>query len=464
MTKIDNSDFIRRFQFVPPSNPMGRGVTLENILPGDESGGSSVAGPFQGPGTIMIKQPDSNTTGPAESTASSFVKGALGAALVNLILWLLKKNTKSIEDAYQWLLSMLALGYEESKLNPTAQNTTMVKYEGKLVPASVYGLFQHTRGNWADNAIAFGESIFGKLPQAFKDMFSNNGWDVETMKQPINEWKNSGMAYVQAGVAATHAVGVIKRVNEYFVYRGGTWTVRSTHKRAETIETSQPYIDFTKAYGYLLPDYYMGRTALATMISSNGAGFYRRSKLYEHQLIKRVVESYNVMSNDPALKLDINEAVDTFEATFANPLQAGDVMSDLNIISPFGPRIIQGVHDFHKGIDIAYPVGTEILAPADGWVSEKFYHVKGGNTLRLRHSDGSITGYAHLLSLPVFAVGEYIPKGTVIAKIGLTGVTHGPHLHFSYRRAKGADFMDPMIQAPDYVANLFQSRTVYKDS
>jgi len=105
------------------------------------------------------------------------------------------------------------------------------------------------------------------------------------------------------------------------------------------------------------------------------------------------------------------------------------------LTSLFGPRIhpIFGTPDFHTGIDLAVPEGTEVHAAAAGKVS--FAGERGGYGLLVvvEHGDGFSTYYAHLSRILVEA-GQFVEQGQVIALSGNTGISTGPHLHFEIRR------------------------------
>lgn len=88
----------------------------------------------------------------------------------------------------------------------------------------------------------------------------------------------------------------------------------------------------------------------------------------------------------------------------------------------------------HTGIDYLTPMGTEILASADGTVYLVGKAQSGyGNFIILKHSDGSGTVYAHLSEVLV-RDGQSVRQGDLIALSGSTGKSTGPHLHFEYRR------------------------------
>lgn len=101
------------------------------------------------------------------------------------------------------------------------------------------------------------------------------------------------------------------------------------------------------------------------------------------------------------------------------------------ITSPLGLRHdpIDGVVRDHKGVDIATPEGTPVRPVAAGIVTFSGYRSGYGNTVIVRHDDGTITLYAHN-STNLKHEGEPVDRSSTIAFSGSTGRTTGPHLHF----------------------------------
>jgi murein DD-endopeptidase MepM/ murein hydrolase activator NlpD len=101
------------------------------------------------------------------------------------------------------------------------------------------------------------------------------------------------------------------------------------------------------------------------------------------------------------------------------------------LTSRFGYRTspFTGGKEFHKGVDIANRKGTDILATADGIVA--FTGKKGamGKVVVIDHGHGMITRYAHL-SETLKKRGETVKRGEVIARMGSSGRSTGPHLHY----------------------------------
>jgi murein DD-endopeptidase MepM/ murein hydrolase activator NlpD len=109
------------------------------------------------------------------------------------------------------------------------------------------------------------------------------------------------------------------------------------------------------------------------------------------------------------------------------------------ITQPFGPtdvvlepRLGSYPH-FHTGVDLAAPLGTPVLAAAQGVVVAVAHtHVGYGNYVMIAHGGGVITLYAHLLETDV-NVGDSVARGKKIGLEGSTGLSTGPHLHFEVR-------------------------------
>ena len=92
-----------------------------------------------------------------------------------------------------------------------------------------------------------------------------------------------------------------------------------------------------------------------------------------------------------------------------------------------------GKQRFHHGIDLAAPVGTPIHAPRDGRVVFSGWRRGYGNLVEIRHEDGSLTRYGHNSENTVRR-GDRVNAGAEIAKVGSTGRSTGPHVHFEVRR------------------------------
>ena len=103
--------------------------------------------------------------------------------------------------------------------------------------------------------------------------------------------------------------------------------------------------------------------------------------------------------------------------------------------NPFG-----GGYEFHSGIDIAAPQGSKVLATADGVVVLAGWYGDYGKTVIIRHPSGYLTLYGHLSKIDV-KEGQRVKAGDVVGRVGSTGRSTGPHLH--YEVIKGNKPIDP---------------------
>lgn len=116
--------------------------------------------------------------------------------------------------------------------------------------------------------------------------------------------------------------------------------------------------------------------------------------------------------------------------------------SSSRITSGFGGRSspTEGASSNHQGIDIGASSGSDIIAAASGTVVVSTYSYSAGNYVMLSHGGGVYTVYMHCSKLLV-SEGQTVSQGQSIAKVGSTGYSTGPHLHFGIRT--GGRYVDP---------------------
>lgn len=101
------------------------------------------------------------------------------------------------------------------------------------------------------------------------------------------------------------------------------------------------------------------------------------------------------------------------------------------LTSSFGVRAdpITHLRSMHEGIDFVAPVGTPVLATADGVVLRAEYAGAYGNMIDVAHADGFVTRYAHLKTIQV-QVNDVVKRHDQLGSLGNTGRSTGPHLHY----------------------------------
>jgi murein DD-endopeptidase MepM/ murein hydrolase activator NlpD len=102
--------------------------------------------------------------------------------------------------------------------------------------------------------------------------------------------------------------------------------------------------------------------------------------------------------------------------------------------SNFGWRIdpFTGQRSFHEGIDFPSDVGTPIVAAASGKVTFADVHSQYGKMVEIDHGNGLVSRYAHC-SVLLVKEGDLVVRGQRVARVGTTGRSTGPHLHFEVR-------------------------------
>ncbi|MDR5659643.1 M23 family metallopeptidase [Serpentinicella sp. ANB-PHB4] len=150
-----------------------------------------------------------------------------------------------------------------------------------------------------------------------------------------------------------------------------------------------------------------------------------------NDLIETQEKQMNVLIND------INEQLDVLEAIPNRKPATG------RISSPFGDRIhpVTRRLEFHNGVDIANSRNTNIYAAAGGVVTFSGYNGSYGRMITISHGNGYTSLYAHN-NKNLVSVGDRVSKGDLIAKMGSTGRSTGPHVHFEIRL--NGEPIDPM--------------------
>lgn len=143
---------------------------------------------------------------------------------------------------------------------------------------------------------------------------------------------------------------------------------------------------------------------------------------------------------------DINQATIRQEEGFSNLLKYLEDQKNLLASTPairptvgwvsskFGYRIspFTGKKTFHKGLDIANRRGTPIIATANGVVSQAGMKGFLGNLITIDHGHGIVTRFGHLSKILV-KVGRTVKRGDIIGKMGNSGRSTGPHVHYEVR-------------------------------
>jgi murein DD-endopeptidase MepM/ murein hydrolase activator NlpD len=151
--------------------------------------------------------------------------------------------------------------------------------------------------------------------------------------------------------------------------------------------------------------------------------------------------AFNYLNKDSKNSTDyFDETTNSLRKAFLKgPVQFSRISSRFNLkrrIAYYGNKIRP-----HKGTDFAAPIGTPILATANGIVTESTRKAGNGKYVKIRHNATYSTQYLHM-SKRLVKVGDYVKQGDVIGKVGMTGNTGGPHV--CYRFWKNGKQVDPL--------------------
>lgn len=171
---------------------------------------------------------------------------------------------------------------------------------------------------------------------------------------------------------------------------------------------------------------------------------------YQPATFEETLDELTLQLDSREQQLDVLQQVFAYrQITEAETLSRRPVRDGF-VSSPFGRRSdpLTGRASVHKGMDFAGEPGSDILAVAAGVVTRAERAPGYGNVVEISHADGYTTLYGHN-QRNLVQVGDLVEPGQVIAKLGSTGRSTGPHLHFEVR--KGGRPMNPatfLAQAP----------------
>src|SRR2546422_378360 len=181
---------------------------------------------------------------------------------------------------------------------------------------------------------------------------------------------------------------------------------------SRAVELSQTVVKALVGIGSVIALLFLvlGGAAIARGVSITG--LLRRANI----LVRSVTQAYDSLSSHQA-RLAATPSIMPTRGWLTSAFMAERVHPILHLARP------------HEGIDVTAPMGAEIEAPASGIVTDVKWEEGYGNMVTLDHGYGLVTRYAHCSKILV-ARGHRVKRGQVIAKVGSTGLSTGPHLHY----------------------------------
>ncbi len=244
------------------------------------------------------------------------------------------------------------------------------------------------------------------------------------------------------------ALDIIDDIIDKFRIDGGVSTIREKVEIKEKKVSASTIMDFDEAFSYIIDNSLLNvKSTIATVYYSTkdfevieqtddtlikGAkkvmnegevGEYRVSATIEYNngvLAGKSILSQEVISQPVAqiVRVGTKEVPNSGTGSFIMPTSG-------RLSSGYGSRWGRT----HKGIDLAAPIGTPIVASDTGVVIHSQSSGSYGKVVKIDHNNGFVTVYAHCDELLV-SEGEIVSKGQLIARVGNTGNSTGPHCHF----------------------------------
>ncbi|WP_321514850.1 M23 family metallopeptidase [Marinifilum fragile] len=149
-----------------------------------------------------------------------------------------------------------------------------------------------------------------------------------------------------------------------------------------------------------------------------------------------MVNSKPTATDEKAVAIDSHKA-SLIEVEKRSIPSTKPIAAKYRLSSKFGNRFHPTLYRwrFHGGVDMACPKGTDIHVPADGVIVKSGWNGGYGNYIKVKHGNGYETIYGHLSKVSV-KKGQKVNKGDVIGKVGSTGRSTGPHLHYEIIKNK----------------------------
>ncbi len=167
-----------------------------------------------------------------------------------------------------------------------------------------------------------------------------------------------------------------------------------------------------------------------TTVAIGGPSEYKNTDIKVTEL-NDLIKSIKAQLESRELQLSVLEQLILNNNLEAEIFPSGQPIKKGWLSSRFGMRTdpFTGKRQMHKGLDFAGKMGSDILAVASGvvtWAGKRYGY---GNLVEINHGNGYVTRYGHCKEVLV-KEGDAVQKGSLIAKMGSTGRSTGPHVHF----------------------------------
>lgn len=362
-------------------------------------------------------------------------------------------------DKYKLALHALALSMSETggTYDPESYYSGTNTYQGKLLPAHAYGLFQQTPAAWDYCIKYFNASDMGKSYVKSGTMTyiaKYIGTTPEELLHPFHDYGPSYASYLQIVPALGQLLFMDKFIGKTFNFDPAEGWILKEH-----IHPSQRWNEIVEIYSPQLKDFDLGYQVIMTLTAANGSGFLRLAKPLSYMERPRLdMQHYVALAGSEEVKsllmampkmlssiLPASVFKLIYEQTSPELSEGGDPKlptTGYTVTSKFGNRVRNGKVEFHNGVDLRADMKTPLYAPKAGIVNTSYKDKADGNRITIKTKHGYIYGMSHLDSRSVTKTGAAVSQGALLGYSGNTGMSDAPHLHLTLRN-KNYVFVDP---------------------
>ena len=335
----------------------------------------------------------------------------------NLNDYVVKRDTIRKGDSFGEIMERNKIGYPKIfEIAEKAKDTFDIAR--RLIPGKPYTLLCSKDSLEIPSTFIYQPNIEDYVVINFKDSI-----EAYTSKKPITYVEKTATGVIENNISETLDQKGISQVLAY--------------KMADDIYAWT--IDFRRLqkgdrFKVIYTDKYISDSIYAGVHDVKAAYFeHKGDSLYAFEFLTDSIKGIRDYFNDKAKNLR--------RAFLKMPVKFGRLSSRYNLkrrIAYYGNRVRP-----HKGTDFAAPVGTPIMATANGTVIESTRRGGNGKYVKIRHNDTYTTQYLHM-SRQTVKKGDFVKQGDVIGLVGMTGNTGGPHV--CYRFGKNGRQVDPFKQ------------------
>ncbi len=189
----------------------------------------------------------------------------------------------------------------------------------------------------------------------------------------------------------------------------------------------------TDSYSNLKKEHPEHLEYIQTRIQKHFAAMSSEILFDENEIMEKVKnQPWSPNTGDPMIYYITNSATSRDLLPTLQPIRTSDLKEKVEPGARYNPIKRKKVH--HQGVDYVAALGSDVLAAGEGLITSiQHYETGFGKCIKIDHDNGMETFYAHLSEILV-EEGDYVKKGSLIAKVGFSGLATRPHLHFELTR------------------------------